>query len=309
MTDPTSRSPQRTKSGGQIAALVGGGIAGMLALAALVAGGLLLWADSRTDHDGYLTTKTDRYQTRTYAIATDNLDVEGDVPGVVNHDVFGKLRLRVTPHGDKPVFVGIARTHAVSRYLDDSAHATLTDVDFDPFKPGLPRRGGHQPPAASGAAPHLGRVRAGRRRAVADLGRRVRRLVGRGDERRRLPAGVDAGVSAGARIPWIAPAGWGALGGGVLLALARRRPAVRRRAPAAAAAAAGSAPLGQRGDHRLVDAGAVRPRRHARVGRQRLGDRRVARRARWRRARTSPTASAAPRSSRESPTAMQSSGA
>ena len=218
MTDPTSRSPQRTKSGGQIAALVGGGIAGMLALAALVAGGLLLWADSRTDHDGYLTTKTDRYQTRTYAIATDNLDVEGDVAGVVSHDVFGKLRLRVTPHGDKPVFVGIARTHAVSRYLDDSAHATLTDVDFDPFKPAYRVEAGTsrpQPPAQRHiwAASAQG---AGAQSLTWDVESGDWSVVVMNADGSR---GVDAGVSAGARIPWIAPAGWGALGGGVLLAL------------------------------------------------------------------------------------------
>jgi hypothetical protein len=218
MTDPTPQPPQGKTSGGHIAALVAGSIAGMLALAALVAGGLLLWADSHADHDGYLTSKSDRYHTRTYAIATENLDVEGDVPGVVSQDMFGKLRLRVTPRGDKPVFVGIAPTHTVSRYLDDSAHATLTDVEFDPFKPTYRIKAGTtrpQPPAQH----HIWAASAqgsGTQALTWDVESGDWSVVVMNADGSR---GVDAGVSAGVRIPWLAPAGWSALGGGVLLAL------------------------------------------------------------------------------------------
>jgi hypothetical protein len=217
MTDQTT-PPDRIKSGGQIAAIVAGSIAGMLALAALVAGGLLLFADSKTDHDGYLSSKSDRYHTRTYAIATENLDVDGDVPGVISHDDFGKLRLRVTQRSEKPLFVGIAPTHRVSRYLGDSAHATLTDVEFDPFKPTYRvERGTTRPEPPSQR--HIWAASAqgyGAQSLTWDVKSGDWSVVVMNADGSR---GVDAGVSAGVRIAWIETAGWGALGGGVLLAL------------------------------------------------------------------------------------------
>jgi hypothetical protein len=220
MTEQTTPAPApaRRQSGGQIAAIVTGSIAGMLALAAIVAGGLLLWGDSQTDRDGYLTSASDRYHTTTHAIATENLDVSGDVPGVVGQDLLGKLRLRVSPNGDKPLFVGIAPTHEVTRYLSDSAHATLTDVEFSPFEATYRNESGTERPGrpderqiwaasaqGSGTQSLTWDVKSGDWSVV------VMNADG--------SAGVDAGVSVGVRIGWIEPAGWGALGGGALLAL------------------------------------------------------------------------------------------
>ena len=149
-------------SGGQVAAIVGGSIAGILAVLALVAGGLFLWADSKKDSDGYVNTGSDPYSTGTYAIATEDLQLDDDVPGVVE-DLYGKVRLRATSHNGKPVFVGIAHTDEVSRYLAGSAHATLTDVNYDPFKPSYRTTGGEQRPAAPGDQTLLGRVHPGLR--------------------------------------------------------------------------------------------------------------------------------------------------
>src|SRR3954462_8765652 len=127
MTDQTASSPTRGASGPQVAAIVGGSIAGILSLLALVAGGLLLWGDSHKDRDGYLSTGSDPYSTRTYAIATDTLDVDCDIPphppagdghtpGGVQAPA-GKPRVGFAPQGaEKPMFVGIAPTNEVSRY-------------------------------------------------------------------------------------------------------------------------------------------------------------------------------------------------
>ena len=49
---------------------------------------------------------------------------------------------------DKPVFVGIARTKDVSSYLRGTSHATLTDVDFDPFRATYRTEPGASRPAA-----------------------------------------------------------------------------------------------------------------------------------------------------------------
>jgi len=63
--------------------------------------------DSRTD-DGYFSTPSERLTTSTYAIATDDLEIEDDPFGT---DIYGKLRLEV--RGERPVFAGIARTSDV----------------------------------------------------------------------------------------------------------------------------------------------------------------------------------------------------
>ena len=53
----------------------------------------------------------------------------------------------------RPVFVGIARTRDVDAYLDRSAHATLTDVEVDPFEADYRTTGGLTRPAAPGTQP------------------------------------------------------------------------------------------------------------------------------------------------------------
>lgn len=216
MTEQTATPPKRGPSGGQIAAIVGGSIAGILAVLALVAGGLGLWADSKKDSDGYLKTGSDPYSTRTYAITTEDLQLDDDVPGVVE-DLYGKVRLRATPHNGKPVFVGIARSDDVSRYLASSAHATLTDVNYDPFEASYRTTGGEQRPAAPAdqgfwAASAHG---SGRQTLTWDVKQGNWSVVVMNADG---SAGVDAGVSAGATVDFLTPAAWGTLGGGVLLA-------------------------------------------------------------------------------------------
>jgi hypothetical protein len=215
MTEQITQPPPARTSGGQIAAIVGGSIAGILAVLALVAGGLFLWADSKKDSDGYLKTGSDPYSTRTYAIASEGLDLDEDVPGVVE-DLYGKVRLRATSHNDKPVFVGIARSDEVSRYLAASAHATLTDVNYDPFEASYRTTGGRQRPAAPGdqsfwvASAHG----SGTQTLTWDAKQGNWSVVVMNADG---SAGVDAGVSAGVTLDFLTPLAWGTLGGGVLL--------------------------------------------------------------------------------------------
>jgi hypothetical protein len=202
-------------TGGQVAAIVGGSIAGILAVLALVAGGLFLWADSKKDSDGYVNTGSDPYSTGTYAIATEDLQLDDDVPGVVE-DLYGKVRLRATSHNGKPVFVGVAHTDEISGYLAGSAHATLTDVNYDPFKPSYRTTGGEQRPAAPGdqtfwAASTQG---SGRQTLTWDVKQGNWSVVVMNADG---SAGVNAGVSAGATADFLTPLAWGTLGGGVLL--------------------------------------------------------------------------------------------
>ena len=133
MTSPAPPTRPR-HSGGRIAAVVAGSLAGLLALALIAAGAGLLWVDSKRDADGYISTDRESFTTGTAALATDNLDVDLDGVGTVLRDSrYGHLRVSVAPRGDQDLFVGVARTSDVERYLRGTAHAVVTDVDLDPF--------------------------------------------------------------------------------------------------------------------------------------------------------------------------------
>jgi hypothetical protein len=246
MPESTPPTPVRRRSAGQIAAIIAGSLAGVLALVVIAVGGALLYGDGQKDHDGYLSTGSDRYHTKTYAIATDNLDVEtGGASRLVSHDLFGKVRVSAHSRDGKPVFVGIARTVDVDRYLASTAHATLTDVDYDPFDPTYRTEGGRRRPALPATQTFWDAKATGDGRQtltwdVEDGDWSVVVMNADGS------TGVDASVSAGAELPWLDEAGWVSIGAGLLiLAVAGglvyvgvRRPRDERRPAAVAPAAA-----------------------------------------------------------------------
>ena len=116
ITPPTPNptpTPHRSRPG-RIAALVVGSLVGLLALGLFAAGGVGLWADGQKDADGYLSTGSHRLAASSYAIASDDLDVDLDGAGKVLHrDRYGDVRLAATSRNGKDVFVGIARTRDV----------------------------------------------------------------------------------------------------------------------------------------------------------------------------------------------------
>ena len=98
----------RGRSGGRIAAIIAGSLVGLVAIALLIGGGALLWGNSQKDHAGYVSTGTHGLHTGTYALATDNLDINLDGAGRADTDRLGHVRVQATSRDDKPVFVGIA---------------------------------------------------------------------------------------------------------------------------------------------------------------------------------------------------------
>jgi hypothetical protein len=238
-------APPPRRSAGRVALIVTGAIVAVFGFLTVAGGGALLWGNAQKDSDGYLSTATDRFHTKTYAIATDNLDVDTDgASDVVSHDLFGTVRLRAHSRDGKPLFVGIARTADVDRYLAGSAHTTVTDVDTSPFDVTYrDSAGGRRPlsPAAQDfwAAKATGDGTQTVSWDVEDGNWSVVVMNADGS------ANVDAGVSAGAELPWLTPAGWTAIGGGLLLLAlaggllyAGTRPPRARREPAALATAA-----------------------------------------------------------------------
>jgi len=240
---PPPAAPRRPRrSAGRVALLVTGAVVAVLGFLTVAAGGALLWGNSQKDADGYLSTGTDRFHTKTYAIATDNLDVDTDgASDLVSHDLFGTVRVRVHSRDGKPVFVGIARSADVRRYLSGSAHTTVTDVDTSPFHVSYRTAGGGRPITPARQDIWDAKTSGDGTRTltwdVKDGNWSVVVMNADGS------ANVDTGVSAAAELPWLTPAGWTAIGGGVLLlALAGGLVAAGTRPPRAERERSGLAP-------------------------------------------------------------------
>lgn len=210
----------RGRSAGRIAALVAGSLAGLVALALVIGGGALLWGNGQKDEDGYVSTGTHRLHTSTYALATDNLDIDLEGAGwLLDNDRLGHVRVQATSRNDKPVFVGIAPTRDVSGYLAETAHSSVTDIEDGPFSSfhvTYRDHGGSVEPAAPAeqrfwAASAQGTGSQAMTWKVRDGDWSVVVMNADGS------AGVDARVRAGAEVPFLAPAGWITLGGGLVL--------------------------------------------------------------------------------------------
>jgi hypothetical protein len=219
MQENTPYTPAKRRSGGRIASIVAGGVAAVLAIGFIAAGALLLWGDSKKDDQGYLSTGKDRYAASTYALASDNLDVDLDGAGVImDRDDLGIVRLKAESRAGQPVFIGIARTSDVSDYLRDTSYTTVTDVDYSPFHASYSDHGGDRRPAlpadqgfwaASAHGP-------GSQTVAWDLKDGDWSIVVMNADG---SPGVQADISAGAKLPYLTEIGWSSLGGGAILLL------------------------------------------------------------------------------------------
>lgn len=201
----------------RIVSLVAASVLALVSLGLVGAGVTLLWADSEKDEQGYLSTGRDGFATETYALATEDLDVGTDgVDWIVGQNRYGKIRLRADSRDGKPVFVGVAPTREVERYLDGVRHDLVTDVEYDPFRADYREvRGGPGRPAAPGGQDFWAASAAGpgTQTLTWDVESGSWSVVVMNADGSR---GVDVGIKAGADVPILTPAGWGALIAGLL---------------------------------------------------------------------------------------------
>jgi hypothetical protein len=215
----TPQIPRRRSTGARIVLFVSAGLASVMAVGALGLGALALWGESEKDERGYLSTDSETFASGTHAIATDNLDIDLDgAEELVDSTGLGDIRLDVESQSDKPLFVGIARTDQVSSYLADVSHTRVTDIDSDPFKASYSRQAGERSPAAPAserfwAASTQG---TGPQTLTWDVEDGDWSIVVMNADGSR---GVQADVSAGAKLPYLTEIGWSALGGGAILLL------------------------------------------------------------------------------------------
>ncbi|MGY1823534.1 DUF4389 domain-containing protein [Geodermatophilus sp. SYSU D00079] len=143
-------APPAGWSAGRVVAVVVGAVL-LLTSTGLVAGGTgLAWADATQREDGYLTTPAAELATSRYALVTGSitLDVAGDEWLV--DDVLGDARLEVTPADTAAaVFLGVARSGDVDRYLAGVGHRRVDDLGSD----GGPVEGRDVPGGAPPSAP------------------------------------------------------------------------------------------------------------------------------------------------------------
>ena len=99
-TDPAAAALRAARA----ASVVVGVIVGLIAFGMLAIGGVLLWAESKKDDQGFISTHTQRFASSTAAIATEDIDLDHAGPGwLTSHDRYGNVRLEVAPRNDKAV--------------------------------------------------------------------------------------------------------------------------------------------------------------------------------------------------------------
>jgi len=218
-------------NGSRIALAITGTIASLIAVALVAGGGLALWGNSLKDDDGYLRTDTERFTADTRALATENIDVDlGDADFIAESDDLGRIEVTAQSRDDKPVFVGIARTSDVERYLGGVPHTTVNDIDVAPFRADYERHSGHRHPvspehAGIWVASSQGTGKQSIDWEIDDGDYSVIVMNADGS------LGVDADISAGADLPYLDELGWSAIGSGAfalilgigLIVLAARR--------------------------------------------------------------------------------------
>ena len=132
MTDMTPPTPpaDQGRGLGKILLTVFGSIGALVAVALLVGALVLGIAHTQRDADGFFTTSTERHATGAYALTHEGVRI-GDVSELPNwvDERFGTVRVNATAGERTPLFVGIARTADVERYLHGVAHEQVADFD------------------------------------------------------------------------------------------------------------------------------------------------------------------------------------
>jgi hypothetical protein len=126
---PDTPAPARAAwTGGRTAAAIAGAVLVLVSAGLLTGGAAVLWADrTQRDADGYFTA-SNTFSAGGYALTSDPIQLHGVEAGAAGWAAtVGETRIRATGT-EKPVFVGIARTADVERYLAAAEYTTVTDL-------------------------------------------------------------------------------------------------------------------------------------------------------------------------------------
>jgi hypothetical protein len=217
-TPPRPSEGRRTRPG----LIAAGLLTAVIALGAVVGGGAALWANEQQDAQGYVSTDGHRLSTGSAALVSENLDIDLDGANWLFDDrgALGDVKVAAEPEHGESVFVGIARTADVQRYLGGVARATVTDVGWGMFDgdPAYRSETGERRAAPPGEQAFwvASAQGAGKQALTWDMRDGDWSLVvmnANGSPH------VAAGLAVGMKVPWLNEAGWAALGGGLLVSL------------------------------------------------------------------------------------------
>ncbi len=200
---------------GRIAGIVGASFVGVIGIVILLAGAALIGVNSLgKDSDGYYTTGEEQLDSSGYAVTTENIDLGGIPSDFSPDDSVGKIRLRATGAGDAPVFIGIARTADVDRYLGGVRRSEL--IDFGNGEPDYRAHGGGAPRGLPQNKPFwVAKSQGAGRQAVEwDLKGGVWSVVVMNADGAR---GISVEADAGAKFDWLLWIGIGVAAIGLLL--------------------------------------------------------------------------------------------
>jgi hypothetical protein len=146
----TNTGPSRPKrSSGRVIPTVLSGVFGLVALAAIVVGGIALAVHAtQRDGDGFYTSGSKTLATPTYALVSDDLDVGKDPEWLFEKGRIGTIRVAATGSASAPIFVGVARKAQVDAYLGGVQRDTISDFELDPFSVSYHRELGTGTPEA-----------------------------------------------------------------------------------------------------------------------------------------------------------------
>ena len=136
-------APGRKWTAGRIVAIVAGSILALISLGLLAAGVTGMVYDlTQRDSDGFLMSPSEQFDTASFALVSETLDFNADIPQWVIDELIGTVRIR--SESEQPVFVGIASEDDAQSYLGDVRRAVVTDIEDPDYSA---RTGG--PPASS----------------------------------------------------------------------------------------------------------------------------------------------------------------
>lgn len=202
----------------KVVMLVVGTLLSLIGIFLVTAGAILGWAYIG-QRDGYLTSPTERFQTSTSAVVSEQIDLIGrdGLPPEIGPEELGRILLRGSAADPgRALFIGIGPKSDVDAYLKGVAHAEVTDVEFDPFVPryrAIPGSALAQPPASqtfwSASASGVG---------TQELRWNLQQgswtvVIMNAD----ASPGVSADLQAGAHINFLGPLALVLLGGGLLM--------------------------------------------------------------------------------------------
>jgi len=144
-------------SGGKIVLLIFGIIVLLVSLVLLLPGGALMWAEKALrDDEGFYTTKTIEFDRDSYAILTEpaNIDLGEEwewLPWVRSWCPSDFLTLKIegsSSDSSKQIFIGVAETSDLERYLTGVEYDEITDFKFRRLSPKYTNHPGTSEPLA-----------------------------------------------------------------------------------------------------------------------------------------------------------------